>query len=198
MAKIGGIEAALKMSFPGYFDMTVVEMDEYLHNINSDDLQDDFTEEIEFSPLQNIANSKPDVEMLTVASGDSPMTDMPAICLSPNDPPSTTSLPISQDFETVGNSVPPTKEFTAILKSIPMLEQDSPSATIPRSPSKKAPKTLISPVEVLDAKGPMKVSDPGRIEARWAPKDFHAFKASTALMYTRLAPLLSTFNTQHS
>ncbi len=85
MAKIGGIEAAFKMSFPGYFDMTVVEMDEYLHNINSDDLQDDLTEEIEFSPLQNIDNSKLDVEMLTVASGDSPMTDMPAIFLSPND-----------------------------------------------------------------------------------------------------------------
>jgi hypothetical protein len=199
MAKIGDIEAALQMSFPGYFDMTVVEMDEYLHNINSEDLQDDPTEEIELSPLQNIDNSKPDAEMFNVAYGDLPMTDMPEIRLSSNDSPSTTFLPISQDFETVGNSVPPTKEFPAILKPTPMLEQDSPSATIPRSPSKGAPKKLISTVEVPDAKGPtMKVSDPVRIEARWAPKDFHALKASTALMYTRLAPLLSTFNTQHS
>lgn len=47
-------------------------------------------------------------------------------------------------------------------------------------------------------KGPAKVTDLVRIEARWAPKDFHALKSFTAQMYIRLAPLLSTFNTSHS
>jgi hypothetical protein len=37
-----------------------------------------------------------------------------------------------------------------------------------------------------------------RVEARWAPKDFITLKASKALMYTRFAPILSSFNTTHS
>ena len=37
-----------------------------------------------------------------------------------------------------------------------------------------------------------------RIEARWAPKDFHKLRASTATMYLRLAPILSCFNNEHT
>ena len=37
-----------------------------------------------------------------------------------------------------------------------------------------------------------------RVEARWAPKDFSTLKTSKALMYTRFAPILSSFNTTHS
>ncbi|KAI2507147.1 hypothetical protein MHU86_7314 [Fragilaria crotonensis] len=39
MSQIVGIEAALHTTFPGYFDMSVVEMDEYLQTLSPDDIK---------------------------------------------------------------------------------------------------------------------------------------------------------------
>lgn len=62
--------------------------------------------------------------------------------------------------------------------------------------SQKDP-TTPPPVPVPILHQPLKANDPVRIEARWALKDFHALKSSTAQMFTRLAPILSCFNTPY-
>ena len=66
MSQIVGIEVALKTSFPGYFDMSVIEMDEYLRSLNPEDLQDP-GEVLNFSPPTELDNSsQQDVEMTNV------------------------------------------------------------------------------------------------------------------------------------
>jgi hypothetical protein len=45
---------------------------------------------------------------------------------------------------------------------------------------------------------PTNVKTALRVEVRWAPQDFNTLKSSKALMYTRFAPILSSFNTTHS
>jgi hypothetical protein len=45
---------------------------------------------------------------------------------------------------------------------------------------------------------PTKVTNSLRVEVRWAPKDFKTLKGSSGLLFARLAPILSCFNTPHS
>ena len=45
---------------------------------------------------------------------------------------------------------------------------------------------------------PKSVEHSVRIEVRWAPNDFHELRASKEKMFSRLAPILSCFNTQYT
>jgi hypothetical protein len=45
---------------------------------------------------------------------------------------------------------------------------------------------------------PKSVENSVRIEVRWAPKDFHELRATKSKMFSRLAPILSCFNTQYT
>ncbi|KAI2509010.1 hypothetical protein MHU86_5386 [Fragilaria crotonensis] len=192
MAQIVGIEAALQTTFPGYFDMSVVEMDEYLRNLSPEDRQVNDEELLPFSPPTKLdTSSQQDVEMTSEASCAGAIKEAPLTEHSKADPSPSTATGILS---------PTTQEFQDIVKSIPLLEPGLPSATIPRIRTKKGQHSVTPSAQATDTdhKGPSKVNAPVRIEARWAPKDFHALKASTAQMYSRLAPLLSTFNTQHS
>jgi hypothetical protein len=45
---------------------------------------------------------------------------------------------------------------------------------------------------------PKSVENSVRIEVRWAPKDFHELRATKTKMFSRLAPILSCFNTQYT
>jgi hypothetical protein len=45
---------------------------------------------------------------------------------------------------------------------------------------------------------PTQVTNSLRVEVRWAPKDFKTLKGSSGLLFARLAPILSCFNTPHS
>ena len=210
MSQIVGIEAALQTSFPGYFDMSVVEMDEYLRNLDQEDLHDQ-GEVLNFSPPTELDNSASfqDVEMTNV--NEAPVCDKSEE-MTMQSPTSTTSVSISLSQETkTGGSTPCTQDFqdglTSMTKSNPKEDQtrmqmpptnNPPESTIPRKRSEKSKMATPHDDLTIELKGPSKVSDPVRIEARWAPKDFYALKASTAQMHIRLAPLLSSFNTQHS
>jgi hypothetical protein len=202
MAKIVGVEAALQTSFPGYFDMSLVEMDEYLTTLSQEDLQNP-DKELPFSPLTKLDNSQQEVEMTIVETHDGLLTEAITenIKTSPiSVSPISDALPQDPSIDgRISNNAPHAP--LEILKSITRLEPGGlPSATTPWMRSKKGTKAVdpTKEIEPGERKGPLKVTDPVRIEARWAPKDFNTLKASTAQMYSRLAPLLSTFNTQHS
>ena len=65
-------------------------------------------------------------------------------------------------------------------------------------PSTMAPpqRELKAPKETL--KSPSTLTNPLRVDVRWAPKDFKLVKSSSAILYARLAPIISGFNTTHS
>jgi hypothetical protein len=52
--------------------------------------------------------------------------------------------------------------------------------------------------EPLNHRPPKSVENTVRIEVRWAPTDFHELRASTDKMFSRLAPILSCFNTRYT
>ena len=124
--------------------------------------------------------------------------------------------PVSGTVTTGSSSVSSTESQTI---------QTQPAAVIPPLPKQRAPASASSPLvpsaaslkskkltpEVrpgttdaatplpqLNAKRPTKIINTIRIEARWAPKDFHELRASTSTTYLRLAPILSCFNTEHT
>jgi hypothetical protein len=221
MSQIAGIEIALKISFPGYFDMSVVEMNEYLHNLSHEDLADP-DEEYAFSPPTDIDDSPNEADMPGAVNTDPNSMDMDDVptetkSVPTKDPPS--SLPVSPSIfsqEPMPSGLTPTtQDFTdADASSAPLLStctsgksesapvnSSAPGSTTNsrKASSEKPSKTLTTPTDpVQGLTQPVEVTHPVRIEARWAPKDFHALRASTAKMYIRLAPILSCFNNPHS
>ncbi|KAI2493432.1 hypothetical protein MHU86_21131 [Fragilaria crotonensis] len=206
MSQIVGIEAALHTTFPGYFDMSVVEMDEYLQTLSPDDIKNtDAAIEVD-SPNEKATPHQDDTPMIDSVRGDKLPATLQESTMCPTTSPTPTyvSSPLSQVMMKEGSgtttTTPTTQEFQEILRSIPLLEPDSPGIDTNYKPRPKSGKKQPPSQQAMapEHKGPEKITDPLRIEARWAPKDFHALKASTAQMYIRLAPLLSTFNTAHS
>jgi hypothetical protein len=110
--------------------------------------------------------------------------------------------PTTQDFTDADASSAPLLSTRTCGKSelAPVHSSAYGSSTNSRKTSREKPsKTLTTPTDpVQGLTQPVEVTHPVRIEARWAPKDFHALRASTAKMYIRLAPILSCFNNPHS
>jgi hypothetical protein len=228
MSQIIGIEAALQTSFPGYFDLSVCEMDEYVTNMISSKLH----APIDISPNSSHPHEptevQQDIEMSTEAEDQTndddddevpldiqsvSVTVIPSkvsvpILQSPVSPPETL-LPITQDFQAAAPTLAyaptqdcPIHDDNDKQNSPTTLASSSPTSTPnlqrrTKTTSQKDP-TTPPPVPVPILHRPLTASSSVRIEARWAPKDFHVLKSSTAQMYTRLAPLLSSFNTSHS
>ena len=132
MSKIVGIEAALQTSFPGYFDMSLVEIDEYLSSLSHEDLLYP-DEALPFSPLTDLDNSQQDLNMHTSVVHDALITakheTIPSTCQSTPTP----SVPLHCALTNDGHTTPATEEFQEILQSISLLKPDLPSATSPRT-----------------------------------------------------------------
>ena len=79
-----------------------------------------------------------------------------------------------------------------------------PSNTTKRRKHAKKEKGTTASVPTKDDKEPVNhhppksVDNTVRIEVRWAPKDFHELRASSDKMSSRLAPILSCFNTKYT
>jgi hypothetical protein len=226
MSQIVGIEAALQTAFPGYFDMSVVEMDEYLRSLGPEDLQDQILGHTTLSSPTDITETDQDVNMSNVEVDSLPTVHTDGTSLDVNLSQVMTSRPASPasallSQEKMGSDYgPTTQEFQAILATIPpqipslrassnadtvereaitTLSTDSPKTTSTRTRRKaKAKKSTPSVDTIPTITRPLAVTNSARIEARWAPKDFYALKASSSMMCTRLAPILSSFNNQHS
>jgi hypothetical protein len=96
-----------------------------------------------------------------------------------------------------------TKAFHEILKLIPLLKPNSSNyATIHCQEQSKwghLRRFLRQMAWCWKEVGPSKMTNPlVQIKARWAPKDSYVLKSLKAQIITRLTPLLSTFNKQHS
>ena len=63
---------------------------------------------------------------------------------------------------------------------------------------KKPPDMKPTAEATLNHHPPKSVEKTVRIEVRWAPADFHELRASTDKMFSRLAPILSCFNTRYT
>jgi hypothetical protein len=114
--------------------------------------------------------------------------------------------------------VTPTDEFFGVksLKPIPLCDTTEPIVANP--PPRASPEPTKRRKNARKAKGaktsvptkddnqepvsnnhpPKSVDNTVRIEVRWAPKDFHELRASSEKMFSRLAPILSCFNTKYT
>jgi hypothetical protein len=224
MSQIAGIEAALQTSFPGYFDLSVCEMDEYVNNLTPTELHTS-TEVLHTStPAVESQDLSHDVEMSHNVTDNTNNDDKVSLATKPSSATFSTSMSkvsaVQSQVPTTCDMLPTTQEFFAAptlasVTSQPRPRDDSQetkekysspatstSSTATegwirtKKPSSKVPSASFDPVSTLNRS--VAVTNPVRIEAQWAPKDFHTLKSSTAKMYTRLAPLLSCFNTPHS
>ena len=89
----------------------------------------------------------------------------------------------------------------------PIVEKHPPRESSPsnnrRKNAKKTKEQTVPPTATpaLDTPNyhpPKSVEQSVRIEGRWAPNDFHELRASKEKMFSRLAPILSCFNTQYT
>ena len=255
MQKISTVETALKVSYPGYFEMSVGEMDEYVRQlspdpmalesqIESDDTTGDIMEAHPTShalPLSTISartrvNVRPvtsppktGIHYLQSKKINSSRSQMPVDVSQPTstviviDEDSMDTTPLTQ--ATLSSPARPAAAARSVTspsktgpsrlpKAIPPSSEDFPRAiasirasnmqeSSEESPLKNSDATQPTPLPLKTAmervtKIPTKVRNVLRVEVRWAPKDFTTLKASKALMYTRFAPILSSFNTTHT
>ena len=68
----------------------------------------------------------------------------------------------------------------------------------PTAPPTTAPAKVTQDSTLRNFYPPKSVAHSVRIEVRWAPNDFHELRASKEKMFSRLAPILSCFNTQYT
>jgi hypothetical protein len=184
MKSISAVETSLVKSHPGFFDMSLKDMDLYLLQLNSP----------EATPM--------DIEKET--------SSLAAAAKTRNDDPIQSPSPLltqqerTQDVSDSEDSELPTSQesipFSPVCanKQRKMATSDSTTAT-PKAQSQELPaqKPLSSPV--LHVKRPTKITaNVIRMEARWAPKDFNELQHSTSKMHLRLAPILSCFNNEHT
>ena len=194
MKVIVDVETALQLSHPGFFALSLVEMDEYILQLPAPD------------SIMEIEPENPSAKSSTSVS--SPVLTADSVTVVVETPhPSSQCAPLNHGDDA-------SKPKSALKKTV-LFDQTSESPTVltgPPSPSDcVAPlvsggdissfsmpvkKQSISTKKAI--KIPQKVTNSIRVEVRWAPKDFQALKASTAQMYLRLAPLLSAFNSPHS
>jgi len=193
MKKITTVETALKVSYPGYFEISVGEMDEYVRQLSPDPMEFESHSAVYEDNTGDII----DVQLATQPASFSPVANVNATVHSVTSPLTTGTLNLSQV---------PTLSLEADRRA-PAYPHDSPTkisrpasddTSVPDGVDavKPSPRATNSPSR--DSKIPSKVKNVLRVEVRWAPKDFSILKASRALLFTRFAPILSRFNTTHS
>ena len=221
-----GVEAALQYAHPGYFDMSVMDMDAHLLSLkavsdlanNSDTV--DAMDVVSTPPGSPSKPSTPSVDSVSASETAGSVPSTPQKHISPPDstPPVITESTPPAAVKTVARSAHPHGSssaeggMTSASTNISSAASDSGAAsaspaisttgspatdtTVPAAKTSVNSNLKNSGLPVLVA--PVTIHETLRIEARWAPPDFHAIRASTALMYLRLAPILSCFNTEHT
>ena len=226
MIKINTVESALKVSYPGYFEMSVGEMDEYARQLSPDPM------ELESQIMSDdTTDDTMDVVLVTQAFSSSPAASTRSKASSVTSPPKLgiQHFPPTQATRSLSTMVADTAINTALAthkskKTVPsqltstgtaqarstistlQLPVSASATSISSAPDTDThddtpstpPRPSTSHPKMPMDPLPPKVLNALRVEVRWAPKDFLPLKASKALMYTRFAPILSGFNTSHS
>ena len=213
MSQIVGIEAALQTSFPGYFDMSIVEMDEYLMSLDPTDLHSPDTSLNLLLPLDDTNVQQQDTAM---PNASSPITspnrrnDVPRFWVG--GPVEENTQHPTQSASTSTGDIDK-KRKSSLKKNVVFNKTSDSPIILEAKPNDQAPtvptalddqSSFIHPLLPVSSpprkslKIPTIVVNSIRVEVRWAPKDFKELKASTAQLYLRLAPILSVFNSSHS
>ena len=196
------VENALAISHPGFFDMSLKDMDLYLNQ--SDTIADDPMDTTETAPPASslAAAAKPNESAVAVAmqSTPEPFLGIPDVL------PMENSLPLTQADE---NGFTPVKAPKPVKKkghqkrpsddaTVSLPVDIAPCATPLAPPVAQHPPTPKETTPNLNVKRPKRIKNVLRVEARWAPKDFNELRSSSKKMHLRLAPILSCFNTQYT
>ena len=192
MKIIASVEIALNATNPGYFDMSTPEMDEYLSQLTPDTM--DIAEETSQPPVEETSGTQPMDESLDTQPMDE--SEQPSLSCkkrTDNSPSPAGTSNLTQALDKVNPvSTPPSAEHA---QSIPLVENPQQSLgptsppPLPATHPQKMKKPLTTPTQIPNVL---------RVEVRWAPKDFDSLRKSSALMFTRFAPIISRFNTVHS
>jgi hypothetical protein len=214
MSQIVGIEAALHTSFPGYFDMSIVEMDEYIMSLDPTDLHAHDTSLNVLLPLDTTNSQQQDTAMPNASSPNtSPnrRNDVPSFWVSGpveenTQHPTQSESPSTRDIDNKRRSPlkkkvvfkNKTSDSSIMLEATPNAQAPAVSTASDDQFSFLQPLPSVSSPTRKSLKIPTIVVNSIRVEVRWAPKDFKELKASTAQLYLRLAPILSVFNSSYS
>lgn len=188
---ISAVETALAQSHPGFFDMSLKDMDSYLRNCktSSEDKANPMDIDIDNSATTEISS------LLTAAKSNS-TTVSTILPLVPPPLSDRSSLSSVDDGVLLCTQADP-----SIVTDQPINKLSTPAVDEDGTPSQPAakPHQSAAPFHPLrQAKHSKLIKHSVRIETRWAPKDFHELRLSTEKMYRRLAPILSCFNNEHS
>ena len=183
MQTISAVETALAQSHPGFFDMSLQDMDLYLLGLKKsatkstsmDIAPDTITTELSAPSFEKATLSHLQESNLTnqhVTYQESPDEAMITQDDTPFSPVKPTKLSKPQ-HDSEGNPFISTADVDS-----------SKSKATKHSSTRAKRRTVIKNVV--------------RVETRWAPKDFNELRSSSEKMYGRLAPILSCFNNDHS
>ena len=207
MQSISAIKTSLSRSYPGFFDMSLGDMDSYCEQLKAQGNNTHDEQEMEITPENETPNEPNDQSAPSSLALAATATSNSKSSFDPSDEPANTSVEFSQ------SSVPPLTQATDTVSCSPARRGLQASQTQTRRsddttttqslttdsapPCMDASNTNIFPNPGVN-KQAKKVSNVIRIEARWAPKDFNELRVSTKKLHLRLAPILSCFNTDHS
>ena len=201
MQFIPDVETALALSHPGFFDMSLQDMDIFLDlSAPTDDINmETATAPSQQSSLATAAQPKDNSLNVLVLEFPDPLSDSQTAPLDSSEL-SDTAIPNpnhdGQGFTPVKQAKPLKKKGSAIL---PAAVPDTPPDSVFEPLPIKAPlPPPVSPRSSSNLKRPTKVKHVLRIEARWAPRDFNELRSSSTKMYQRLAPILSCFNNEQT
>ncbi|KAI2513931.1 hypothetical protein MHU86_315 [Fragilaria crotonensis] len=202
---ISAVETALAQSHPGFFDMSIMDMDLYLQGLQKSDhsctpMEVDTTnskrDELEASSLRAAAEKQSKNNINAYQS-----TNVSPTALSPTQGIASAlsvaheSL-ITQEHDqllTFSPVKPPKlhkkKGSAGTSPGLSTLFDDS-NSTQESLPNNQLPTRA--------QRSSTMIKNIVRVETRWAPKDFNELRLSSQKMYRRLAPILSCFNNEHS
>jgi hypothetical protein len=189
MKKITTVETALTVSYPGYFEMLVGEMFEYVCQLSPDPM------ELESHSVYGDTTSDiTDVQLVSQPAPSSPSANVNATVSSVTSLSKTGTLNLPK----VLTLSPEANRRTPVSLHARPTKISRPASEATSGPNgvdavKPSPRATTPPT--TDSKIPFKVKNGLRVEVRWAPKDFSTLKTSRALLFTRFAPILSRFNT---
>ena len=143
--------------------------------------------------------------MMATATEDQETTDTEMPIANMEDDASKASDSENTPSESSGikpiHTIPPCDVTNPIVEKHPPRESSSTNKNrkkVKKTKGQTEPTTAPSASDNLNYHPPKNVEHSVRIEVRWAPNDFHELRASKEKMFSRLAPILSCFNTQYT
>jgi hypothetical protein len=195
---ISTVETALAESHPGFFDMSLKDMDSYRLKLKqpADDALMDIDSNSKPSSLAQAAKSNANDN----AQSPVPPTTQEGFTQGLSSPLEEVLLTQHPADAAPFTPVRPSKASLKSTKKASAAGTDVTKVSLPVAAPVVSPPPLVQTTNTpLNVKRPTKVTtNVIRVEARWAPKDFNELRLSSKKLHTRLAPILSCFNNENT